>query len=238
MPVAGVHRVMRHLDDGARRTDKIAMTISVLLADDHAVVRDGLHALLEAEADIRVIGHADDGIAAFDNALRLRPDVVLMDIAMPRLGGIEAAARLHARLPEIAVVILSMHLTSEHVYRALQAGVRGYLLKESAGTEVVKAVRAVHAGRHYLDQPITDMVVEGYLAPWREASPLESLSPRERAVLDRVLDGETSATIGDLMGLSPKTIETYRARMMRKLGVKDFHELIRFAIRVGLIKPP
>ncbi len=214
------------------------MTITVLLADDHAVVRDGLRLLLEAQGDIKVVGDAANGREAVHQVKRLRPDVVVMDIAMPELNGIEATQQIREGCPSAQVVILSMHYTSEHIFRALQAGARGYLLKESAGVEVVNAVHTVQAGHRYLSQKISDKVIDNYVHQ-REAaettSPLARLSPRERQVLQLVAEGKSSAEIASVLSLSHKTVETYRSRLMQKLGISDLPSLVKFAIRQGLI---
>lgn len=214
------------------------MAIRVFLADDHGVVRDGLRLLLEAQGDITVVGDAADGREAVRQVQELGPDVVVMDIAMPELNGIEATYQLREMCPAIQIVILSIHSATEHILRALRAGARGYLLKESAGTEVVEAVRAVHAGRRYLSQRISDTVIDGYLRQDpgdRVRSPLESLSPREREVLQLVVEGKTSAEIGKILFLSPKTVETYRSRLMQKLGINGLPGLVKFALQHGLI---
>ena len=209
------------------------MTIRVFLADDHAVVRDGVRFLLEAQPDIRVVGDAGDGRTAVRLVAQLLPDVVLMDISMPELNGIEATGQIRAACPQTQVVILSMHSTSEHIYRALQAGALGYLLKESAGAEVATAVRAVHAGRRYLSPRIIETMPEvlaSLAAEPRAKSPLESLSPREREILQLVVEGQSSAAIAAELALSPKTIDTYRSRLMLKLGIGDLPALVKFAI--------
>jgi DNA-binding NarL/FixJ family response regulator len=213
------------------------MSITVFLADDHAVVRDGLRSLLEAEHDIKVVGDAANGRETVRLVVQLCPDVVVMDIAMPELNGIEAARKIGQVCPSTQVIILSMHSTTEHVFQALQAGARGYLLKESAGIEVVKAVRAVHADRRYLSQKISDGLVDDYVRQ-RQAteakSPLARLSPREREVLQLLVEGKSSAEIADILSLSLKTIETYRSRLMKKLGISDLPGLVKFAIQHGL----
>mgnify|MGYP001815396698 FL=1 len=213
------------------------MTITVLLADDHAVVRDGLRLLLEAQPDLSVIGDAANGREAVRQVARLCPDVVVMDIAMPELNGIEAAREIGEVCPSTQIIILSIHSTTEHVFRALQAGARGYLLKESVGIEVVNAVRAVHAGHRYLSQKISDSLVDDYVRQRQAAeakSPLARLSPREREVLQLVVEGKSSAEIADTLSLSVKTVETYRTRLMHKLGVSDLPALVKFAIQHGL----
>ena len=213
------------------------MSITVFLADDHAVVRDGLRVLLEAQPDIRVIGDAADGRETVRRVTRLCPDVVVLDIAMPELNGIEAAREIAQVCPSTQVIILSMHSTMLHIFRALQAGARGYLLKESAGIEVVNAVRAVHAGRRYLSQKISDSLIDDYVHQRQAAeaqSPLARLSPRERQVLQLVVEGKSSAEIAGTLSLSLKTVETYRSRLMHKLGISDLPGLVKFAIQHGL----
>jgi DNA-binding NarL/FixJ family response regulator len=213
------------------------VSISVFLADDHAVVRDGLRALLEAQPGIRVIGDAANGRETVRQVTQLYPDVVVLDIAMPELNGIEAAREIGQVSPATRVIILSMHSTTEHVFQALQAGARGYLLKESAGIEVVNAVRAVHAGQRYLSQKISDSMIDDYIRQRQAAqatSPLACLSPRERQVLQLVAEGKSSAEIAGMLSLSLKTVETYRSRLMHKLGIGDLAGLVRFAIQHGL----
>ena len=213
------------------------MSITVFLADDHAVVRDGLRFLLEAQHDITVVGDAANGRDAVRQVAQLCPDVVIVDIAMPDLNGIEATRQIRETHPSAQVIILSMHSTTEHVFRALQAGARGYLLKESAGVEVISAVRAVHAGRRYLSEKLSDQVIDDYVRQRDAAeaeSPLARLSPREREVLQLVVEGKSSAEIAGILFLSPTTIETYRSRLMQKLGISDLPGLVKFAIQHGL----
>ena len=210
------------------------MTVTVMLADDHAVVRDGLRALLEV-GDLQVVAVAGNGREAVAEALRLRPDIVIMDIAMPELDGVEATRRIVEKCPETRVLILSMYLSAEHIYRALQAGAQGYVLKESAGEEVVEAIRALRAGKRYLSHRITETVIDDYLREGANVSPLDSLSLRERDVLQLVVEGRTNAAIAQALSLSPKTVETYRARIMKKLKVRDTVELVKFSMRHGLI---
>ena len=213
------------------------MTITVLIADDHAVMRDGLRAILEREGGIEVVATASNGRETVLEARRLNPDIVLMDIVMPELSGIEAAAQIRDHCESTRVIILSMHSTVEHIFRALQAGAMGYLLKGSAGSEVVEAVRAVHAGRRFLTRKVSDVVVDGYVREHRASSPLESLSPREREVMLLVVEGRSSREIADALHLSPKTVETHRSRLMEKLGVENVVGLVKFAVQHGLAKP-
>lgn len=213
------------------------MTISVFLADDHAVVRDGLRLLLEMQGDIEVIGDTASGRDAVCQVTQLHPDVVVMDIAMPELNGIEATRQIREACPSVQVVVLSMYSTAEHIFRALQAGAHGYVLKESAGVEVVNAVRAVHSGHRYLSQQASDQMIDDYMRQRKATegqSPLARLSPREQEILQLVVEGRPSADIAHALSLSAKTVETYRSRMMKKLGISDIPSLVKFAILNGL----
>ena len=208
------------------------MGITVLLADDHGVLRDGVRRLLEATGDIRVVAVADNGHEALEKATEVRPDVALLDIAMPGLSGIEATRAIMARLPKTAVVILSMHSSTELVQEALCAQARGYLLKEAAGEEVVKAVRAVAAGRRYLGAGITELVIEGCIHG--RVATAAHLTARERDVLRLVVEGKSNIESAAALGLSPRSVETYRLRLMQKLGLSDLPSLVKFAIRHGI----
>lgn len=211
--------------------------IRVYIVDDHAVVRDGLRYLLEAQEDITVVGDAGTGHQAVAGVASLKPDVVVMDVAMPDMNGIQATARIKEDYPAIRVIILSMQGTAEHVYRALQAGASAYLLKESAGKVLVEAVRSVSSGGRYLSPGITDTLVEDYLhqrAQAVEENPLDRLSRRETEVLQLVVEGRSSAEIAEMLSLSPKTVDTYRSRLMQKLEIDDVPSLVKFAIQQGL----
>jgi DNA-binding NarL/FixJ family response regulator len=207
--------------------------ISVFIADDHSVVREGLAALLAAQPDIRIAGAAANGREALAAVLQAKPAVVIMDIAMPEMNGIEAARQIHAAAPQTQIVILSMHASAEHVFQALEAGARGYLLKESAAKEICDAVRAVHLGRRYLSAKVTEVLAER-VGRRTAVSPLDSLSPRERQILKLVADGYSSARIAEMLNLSPKTVDTYRSRLMEKLNISDIASLVKFAIQHGL----
>lgn len=207
--------------------------IRVLLADDHQMLRDGLKSLLSASADIEVVAEVSDGREAVRRAQELVPDVVVMDLSMPELNGIDAAGLLRDKCPAVRVVILSMHSSAEHVYRALEAGAAGYVLKESAGREAEAAVRAVHGGRQYLSAPLAALAAEP--RPGKgERGPLASLSAREREVLQLVVEGHSSAEIASRVHISPKSVATYRSRLMRKLGVTDVASLVKFAVQHGI----
>lgn len=213
------------------------MTITVFLVDDHAVVRDGLQLLLETHEDIKVVGDAANGREAVQQVAQLCPDVVVMDITMPELNGTEATRQIRTTCPSAQVVVLSMHSTTEHVFRALEAGARGYLMKESAGVEVAKAVRTVHSGHRYLSQKISDKVIDDYVRRRqviKEMNPLAHLTPREREVLQLIVEGKPSADIAAALSLSTKTVQTYRSRLMRKLGINNLPDLIKFAIMNGM----
>lgn len=215
------------------------MQIKVILADDHTVVRDGLKLILESASDIKVIAEASDGLQTIQKARDHKPDVILMDISMPNMNGIEASKRILDENPDIKIVILSMQSTVEDIFRALKAGATGYLLKESAGSEVVDAVHAAYNGRRYLSRKVDDILIDSYIYESEsigDTSPLEKLSSREKEVLQLVAEGKSSNEIAELLFLSVKTIETYRSRLMQKLGIKDKAGLIKFAIQHKLIK--
>lgn len=206
------------------------MQISVFIADDHTLMREGLRSLLAAHADMKVVGVADNGLDAVREVLRLAPQVVLMDISMPDLNGLEATRQLVARCSKSKVIILSMHATIEHYHQAIRAGAWGYLLKESASEEVVHALRRVHAGRRYVSGSISTRFES---QPDAE-TPLDSLSRREREILQLVAENHCSRRIAELLSVSPKTVETYRSRLMQKLGLRGTPDLVKFAIRHGL----
>jgi len=208
--------------------------IKVLIADDHDVIREGLKMILEAQPDIQVVGCAVDGREAVEQAEHLLPDLILMDVSMPELNGIEAAHIISGRRPAVRIIFISMHHTSEHIHRALQAGGQGYLLKESAGHEIVEAVRDVIRGRNFFGSGV-ELPQAGPAAGSK--SPLDSLSGREREILQYVVEGKSSAEIANLLTLSPKSVDTYRSRLMIKLGVFNLPSLVRYALEHGIIPP-
>ena len=214
------------------------MNIRVIVADDHAIIREGLRVMLGNQPDMEVMGVAANGREVLHLVDEHKPDVAVMDISMPELNGIEAIQQMLPRHPHMQVVVLSIHGTKPYVYRALKAGAKGYLLKETAGLEVVDAIRAVYRGERYLSQSIADLLtnasfrnLEGSI----EISPLEALSSREREILQLVAEGKTSQEIAERLSLSSKTVDTYRSRLMRKIGVEDMASLIKFAIQSGVI---
>ena len=213
------------------------MAIRVFLVDDHTIVRDGLVAVIKSHRNILVVGTADDGFDAISQVKELKPDVVLMDISMRTLNGIEATAKILEVCPDTRVIILSMHNDAERIYRALKAGANGYLLKDSAGQEVVQAIRQVYKGGSYLSQKVADKVADNFLDQKSGNTPfrtLELLSAREMETLQMVVGGKSSAQISKELNLSKKTIETYRSRIMEKLGIHDIPGLVKYAIQQGL----
>jgi DNA-binding NarL/FixJ family response regulator len=207
--------------------------IRVVLADDHAIVRAGVRALLAPETDITVVAEAADGLEAVAQAEKHQPDVLLLDLTMPKLNGVEALSRVKAKAPRTRVLVLSMHAGAEFARPALRAGAHGYVVKGAGLDELVTALRQVAAGERFLDP-----LVEGLDGPaGGDPVGVEGLTPREREVLRRVAEGGTNRQIADELGLSPKTVDTHRTNLMRKLGVHDAQALTRLAMRHGLITP-
>ena len=210
------------------------MTITVLIADDHGVVAEGLSHLVGAQTDMRVVGLAENGRDAVRAAVDEQPDIVLMDHGMPLLNGTEAARLIRERCANTRVIMLSMYSDAVHVYRALQAGATGYIIKRSVAKELVDAILAVHRGGRYLSKQLTDVVIDHVVHRTAPDDPLERLSSRERQVLQLLAEGHSVAEIAATLSLSPKTVETYRARMMEKLGIYELAGLVRFAIQQGV----
>jgi DNA-binding NarL/FixJ family response regulator len=212
--------------------------IQVLLADDHALVRAGIRMLLESFPGIDIVGEASDGRRAVELVKSKRPDVVLMDIAMPGLNGLEAVSRLSKDYPDVRVIILSMHATEEYVLKALQAGARGYLIKDAATTELELAVRSVAYGRTYLSPSISNYVVDGYVQGTEEdGRTIDTLTSRQREILQLIAEGCTTKEIAEMLKVSVKTVESHRSRLMERINVHDVAGLVRYAIRVGLVSP-
>ena len=210
--------------------------IRVLLADDHTLVRAGIRRLIENIPDCQVVGEAEDGHEVLRLAESLRPDVVLLDVGMPGLNGLEAAGHLASLDASIRVLILSMHSSEEYVLRALRAGCAGYLLKGSAVSELEVALRAAARGDTYLSPAVSKQVVADYARRMGGASdPLDALTPRQREILQLVAEGHTSKAIAQRLNVSVKTVEGHRAHVMERLGLHDVAGLVRFAIRVGLV---
>jgi len=209
------------------------MAIRVLVVDDHGVVAEGLRYVVEAECDMEVIDCLQDSRDAVRRSGEMRPDIVLMDHAMPELNGTEAAFLIREHLPGTRVIMLSMYSDAMHVLRAFQAGASGYVVKRSAAKEVVEAIRVVHKGGRYLSRELAETVIDQVLNPAAD-DPLARLSSRERQVLQMLAEGHAVPDIASVLALSPKTVETYRARMMEKLGIDDFATLVKFAIQHGV----
>jgi two-component system, NarL family, response regulator NreC len=213
------------------------LKIRVVVADDHAIIREGLQVMLGNQPDMEVVGIAVNGREAIRLVDEHQPDIAVLDISMPELNGIEAIQQILPRHPHLKVIVLSIHESKPYVYRALKAGAKGYLIKETAGREVVDAVRAVKCGERYLSQRIADLLTtESFqqLESLIDVSPLETLSPREREILQLVAEGQTSQEIAERLAISPKTVDTYRSRLMQKIGVKDLAGLVKFAIQQGV----
>jgi DNA-binding NarL/FixJ family response regulator len=212
------------------------MSIKVLIADDHQIMREGLRSLLEKEIDIQVLGEAEDGRMIQRMARELRPDVIIMDVAMPDLNGIEATRQIVAELPGVKIIALSMHDDRRFVLNMLKAGASGYMLKDCAFKDLAKAIRVVMSDKTFLSHEVADIVVKDYLSTTQpiESSAFCLLSPREREVLQLIAEGKTSALIGESLHISIKTVETHRQQIMVKLKIKSIAELTKYAIREGL----
>jgi DNA-binding NarL/FixJ family response regulator len=210
------------------------MPIRILIADDHGVVAEGLKHLIEAQHDLQVVAIVGDGREAVRMAKETNPDVVLMDLSMPELNGADATRAILERDDKCRVIVLSMYAEREYVRRALKAGASGYVVKRSAAKEVVDAIRAVHSGQRYLSPRVADVVIDDYAGDGK-ADLLERLSAREREVLQLLAEGRTGAEIAQRLSLSQKTVETYRARLVEKLGIRDVAGLVKFAIQRGLV---
>jgi DNA-binding NarL/FixJ family response regulator len=213
--------------------------IRVLIADDHALVREGIAALLKHYSDIEVVGDAADGMQAIENARKLRPDVLLMDVSMPRLGGLEATVELRKTDPDVKILVLTQYDDREYISRFLKAGVSGYLLKKAVGTELVNAIRAVYRGECYLFSSIAAEVVAGYLDKDRkaaEADPYDKLTDREKQVLKLIAEGQSHKEIASCLNISAKTVIAHQTNISEKLNIHSRTALVKFAISKGIIK--
>jgi DNA-binding NarL/FixJ family response regulator len=212
--------------------------IRVVLADDHVVLRSGLKALLEAEPDLEVVGEASTGVQAVERARNLNPDVVVMDLDMPEMGGLDATREISALGRETRVLVLTMHAEEDQLLSVLDAGGSGFIRKTKAEEDLIRAIRSVARGEVFLYPNATRMLLQRYRQAEEqgEASPLEELSDREREVLALTAEGYSSTEIGKKLFLSPKTVDTYRSRLMQKLGISHRAELVKFALKTGLLK--
>ncbi len=208
----------------------------VLIADDHTMVRESLVSVLQADGDVQVVGQASDGIEALEKAVLLRPDIVIADLSMPRLNGIEVVRRLREALPDTKVLVLTMHQEDEYVLQAVRAGASGYLVKDSAAAELLAAVRSLHAGRGYLGPQAAKTLADQLQHPERTLDdPYGRLTAREREVFHLMAEGMTTKEIARRLGISVKTAENHRGRVLDKLDVRNTAELVRYALRKGLM---
>ena len=213
--------------------------VRVLIVDDHVIVRDGVRMILEAQPDIEVVGEASDGSEALEAARRLSPGVVLMDIAMPGMNGLEATAAIKQELPDVQVLVLTMHEDYEYFFEVLRAGAAGYVLKGASSNDLVSAIRAVHQGGVYLHPAVAKNLVSDYvkrMEPGEDRSRYDGLSDREQQVLRLVAEGKTSQQIAEELFLSVNTVQTHRSHIMEKLGLHNRTDLIRYALRKGLVE--
>lgn len=213
--------------------------LRIILADDHTILRNGLRLLLERQPDLAVIGEAGNGREAIDLAEREQPDVVIMDIAMPVLNGIEAAQRISSAHPRTAIIILSVHSDEAYILRALKAGARGYLLKDSPEGDLIQAVHAVASGKAFFSPAVSKVLAEDYVRQVRQhglEDPYDLLTARERELLQLIVELKPTKEIADLLNLSPHTVDTHRGNLMQKLNVHSIPELILYAVRKGIIQ--
>lgn len=212
--------------------------IKVMIADDHALVREGISAFLRMSSDIEVVGEASDGLEAIEVAREINPDVILMDIAMPKLGGLEATIELKKICPDTKILIVTQYNDKEYVNRLLKAGVSGYILKRAAGTDLIAAIKAVSRGEFYLCPALAPDVIDGYLGKKEiiVEEPYERLTDREKQVLKLIAEGHTHKEIADMLNISAKTVIAHQTNLTEKLGISSRSALIRFAIQKGIIK--
>ena len=215
-------------------------TITILLVDDHTIVRQGLGRLLEEQSDLKIVGEATNGNIAVEQAMNLKPDIVIMDIAMPRMNGIEAAKRIRKQLPETKILILSMYAHEHYIHELLETGVSGYLLKDSSGRDIINAIHAAMKDETFLSPSISKKLVDTYLSP-RKRSPkaerYKKLSNREREVFQLIAEGHTTRQIADMLYVSISTVKSHRANIMEKLNIDSPVKLVHFAIQLGLVDP-
>jgi DNA-binding NarL/FixJ family response regulator len=213
--------------------------LRIVMADDHPIVRKGLRALLEAEPDCRVVGEADDGPAALDLVEQLKPDILVVDVIMPGLGGLEVTRQVRHRVPTTRVIVLSMHANEPYVLEALRNGAAAYVLKTTSTHTLVEAVREVAAGRRYLSPPLTERAIQVYTDQAQHATQAidryDLLTTREREILHLAAEGLSNADIGERLHISPRTAETHRANIMRKLNLSSQSDLLKYALQRGLI---
>ena len=215
------------------------MSITIFVADDHGIVREGISCVLNNVPEFMVVGEAGNSQDAVKGVMRLQPNVVIMDIAMPILNGVQATRRLAEDAPDTAIAILTVHNSSEYIYQLLNAGARGYVLKDSVSSELIKAIHAIHSGKRYLSESISETLITDYIIQRNLGTlnnPITQLSLRELEVLHLVAEGHSSKEIGKQLALSPKTIDSYRSRLMAKLNLQNIPQLVKFAIQHGIVE--
>ena len=213
------------------------MSVTVLLADDHPIVRQGMRNLLEADADLSVVGEAEDGLQAVQLAEQLKPDVVIVDMMMPRLNGLEAIRQITSRLPNTRCIVLSMQSADPYIVQALKAGAAGYILKDSAPNEVTNAIQQVLSGKRYLSPQLSEKLIDLFILKIENEvlDPYNSLTAREREVLQLAAEGLSNSNIAEQLSISTRTVEQHRQSMMNKMGFKNQTDLIRFALKRGIL---
>lgn len=214
--------------------------IKILIADDHAIVREGLRKLLEEQPDMVVVGEAEDGLKALRKVKSTRPDVALIDIAMPNLNGLEAVGLIKEAAPETKIILLSMHKKDAYVHQALSYGALGYVLKASHTTDVLEAIRAAHRGEYYLSSKINSQLIGSFLKSRKEKTAVSGynlLSEREQQVFRLLVEGRSTVETADILCISSKTVEKHRANIMKKLNIHNMVEMVKYAIKIGVIGP-
>jgi len=211
--------------------------INIVLADDHRVVHEGLRSLIEAEPDLTVIGEANDGLEAIRLTENLQPDVLLVDLAMPGLNGLEVTRQVKKKFPHVRIIVLSMHANEAYVVEALRSGATGYILKESSVTDVIKGIREVSAGRRFLSLLLSQQSIDDYMARVKTGplDPYDTLTSREREILQMTAEGQSSTEVGRRLFISPRTVEIHRQNAMRKLHLRNQSEVIRYALKKGIL---
>lgn len=218
----------------------MSKTIRILIADDHTIVRQGLARLLEEQPDLKVVAESTNGQVAYEQALVLKPDIVILDIAMPRMNGIEAAKRIRKDLPKIKILILSMYSHEHYIDELLEAGVSGYLLKDASGRDIIKAIHAALRNETFLSPYISKKLVKSYLSPKKSSPGIErykKLTNREREVFQLIAEGRSTRQIADMLCVSISTVKSHRSKIMEKLNIYTPVKLVHFAIKLGLVDP-